>query len=995
MSVSGPSHRPHHPVGTLYERDRELEALTTLIEEAAGGLGGLGLVEGGLGAGKTRLLAELTERAERAGFRVLCARGREREQATPFGVVRQLFDELAASDDSARLFSGAAGAALSLLDAGSDAAILLSDDGVSVMRGLHSLTVELARTQPLAITIDDLTRCDPSSLRFVTYLAARLEHLAVLLLVAVPDRSNDQDAALVEELARNPGAITVRPTMLSRDAVRDLLRERFGVEPGPGVAHACFLATGGNPLLVTELSRAAHDEGLQADAATPVDFQRVGARAAARIVRARLAQLDPDAAPVARALSVFGSGASITGLSSLTGLTESRVALACHSLIDGELLNPEPPLEFLYPVIGAAVYHDLAPGERELQHARAARVLLDAGEPVSQVAAQLVRVPPRGARWIVDLLRQAAQVAVDRGDSYRAAHWLRRALAEPAAEQHYPGLLLELGTAEALVNDPRAHEHLSVALAAQDDPGSRARVAAVLARTLVTRGSRDRATALIIAAARELPAAPNPEQGAAEDPYLGERRRLAAIGLFAAGPGPVEDDVNRLIDSSRPSDFPPLLGTGTGSGAETGTAMLRAMLAWRGARGAGNAAESSTLALAALTDHRLIRADPSFMLHAASTLILADRPEAGAIWTSALVNPGSANRSPGASIHLWSGWVHLQRGALVDATRALQFAVDEETSFHFHGPEFAEPQTGSGSGRAATAAALLSRALVARGDLTGARAALRRCGPVPDDSDAGILYRVSEMEVLLGERRWPEAAEHAAACGRLVPVETNPAWAPWRSGLARALVPLGRPAEARLLLQAELLSARRWGAPSALARALRQLGSLHPHGFDELQEAVELTAGSIARLEHALSLESWGEALLADSRSAEAKAALRLAYDVANECGAAPLAQRARSQLYAAGGRPHTNANTGVRSLTRSERRVADLAAEGHSNRHIAETLYVTLKTVEVHLSNSYRKLNIHSRFDLAAALNASPRHESQAHDSDRKPGLRTDLNFS
>ncbi len=159
MSVSGPSHRPHHPVRTLYERDRELEALTTLIEEAAGGLGGLGLVEGGFGAGKTRLLAELTERAERAGFRVLCARGREREQATPFGVVRQLFDELAASDDSARLFSGAAGAALSVLDAGSDAAILLSDDDVSVMRGLHSLTVELARTQPLAITIDDLTRC--------------------------------------------------------------------------------------------------------------------------------------------------------------------------------------------------------------------------------------------------------------------------------------------------------------------------------------------------------------------------------------------------------------------------------------------------------------------------------------------------------------------------------------------------------------------------------------------------------------------------------------------------------------------------------------------------------------------------------------------------------------------------------------------------------------------------------------------------------------------
>jgi DNA-binding NarL/FixJ family response regulator len=84
-----------------------------------------------------------------------------------------------------------------------------------------------------------------------------------------------------------------------------------------------------------------------------------------------------------------------------------------------------------------------------------------------------------------------------------------------------------------------------------------------------------------------------------------------------------------------------------------------------------------------------------------------------------------------------------------------------------------------------------------------------------------------------------------------------------------------------------------------------------------------------------------------------------------------PLADRARAELAAAGGRPRASALKGVAALTASERRVADLAAEGQTNKDIAQLLYVTPKTVEVHLSNTYRKLGIRSRRELVEALAA------------------------
>jgi DNA-binding CsgD family transcriptional regulator len=131
-------------------------------------------------------------------------------------------------------------------------------------------------------------------------------------------------------------------------------------------------------------------------------------------------------------------------------------------------------------------------------------------------------------------------------------------------------------------------------------------------------------------------------------------------------------------------------------------------------------------------------------------------------------------------------------------------------------------------------------------------------------------------------------------------------------------------------------------------------------------------ARSPARLEHARALTDLGAALRRDNRRAEARAELQDGLELAERLGARALADRARSELLAAGGRSGDPTGTAVQQLTVSERRVADLAAQGRSNPEIAQVLFVTRKTVETHLGHVYRKLGIAGRGELAHALEGS-----------------------
>jgi DNA-binding CsgD family transcriptional regulator len=922
------------------ERDRELGVLEDLIQSALDGRPGLGLVEGPAGIGKSRLLAAARQAAEGAGFRVLAARGSDFERELPFGVVRQLFDPvLVDPTDRARWLTGSAQPAARVFEPPDDGAAE-SDVSFGVLYGLFWVTANIAADGPLLLLIDDLHWCDQASLRFVAYLERRLEGLHVLIAAGARTSEQPSDSRLLAEIAEDPVAVSVQPCGLSEAAVAELVRGRLGADAEQPFCAACHEATGGNPLLVRELLKTLQAEHVPPDRAHADAIREVGPRAVSRTVLLRLARLPPDVVPVARAVAVLGDGAGLPAVATVAQTDENRVAVAARALGGAEILRAEAPLGFVHPLVRDAVYQDLSAAERELLHERAARALVDLGAAPELVAAQLLAAPCRAEPWVVTLLRDAALSARRRGATESAVLYLRRALEEPPPAEQREQLLLELGLVEGSVNPPAAVAHISQVHDRLVDPQVRAQAAAMLGRMLLFTGPAQAAATVVQGALADLPAE-----------RTGTRQALEALELYTVAFGAHVPDAAERLARVRAAGLQRGLG---GS-------MLSAVAAWDWALRGGTAQECSELALALLADGWLIALDAGFMaLVAARVLVIADRDEARTVCDSAL----SAAQQMGSligvsSVNVWRGWAWLARGELAEAEDALREGLE--------GIRLMGEANGAGM---AYAAGFLARVLIERGDLDGARAALMSCPEPTPGSDEEAVVRRTTVEHLLAEGHWkPALAEADLHRERLGDVD-NVAWAPWRSLTARALEGLGRRDEAQALLEEELVEARRWGAPGSLARTLRLLGAIrHEDGLDLLREAVETADASPARLEHAKALTALGSALRLARRPSDARAPLREAFEIASHCGAQPLAEHARNELYAAGGRPRRQALTGSESLTPSERRVAQLAAAGQSNRDIARALYVTPKTVEVHLTSVYRKLGIRSRGGLAEAL--------------------------
>jgi DNA-binding CsgD family transcriptional regulator len=275
-------------------------------------------------------------------------------------------------------------------------------------------------------------------------------------------------------------------------------------------------------------------------------------------------------------------------------------------------------------------------------------------------------------------------------------------------------------------------------------------------------------------------------------------------------------------------------------------------------------------------------------------------------------------------------------------------------------------------------AAWLAEFLVERGALEEAESTLAELG-LPDQVPVSmhfIFFLTARGRLRLAQHQAESALADFLAIGRIADaVEIyNPGFRPWRSHAAAALHALGRDDEARELASQELELARQWGAPRTVGVALRALGLVDRPGERErwLREAVNVLSVSSSRLEHARALVDLGAALRRGRERSTARDILRQGAELAQRCGASPLVERANQELAATGARPRKLLLSGLASLTASERRVAQLAAQELSNKDIAQTLFVTVKTVEVHLSSVYRKLEISSRRQLAAALVAS-----------------------
>jgi len=914
---------------TPLERQRELAAIDEAVRGVNDGRGSVVLIEGPAGIGKSVVLDEARRRAA-GDLRLLGARGGTLERDFGFGVVRQLLEVPARS----REISDAAKAVLTDLAASEPGSS--GEGSFAVLHGLFWVVLDLAEPGPLLLAVDDLQWADRPSLRFLAYLAPRIEELPVLLLATIRTGEPDADEDLLDAV-RQAAAMSLSPGPLSPRAVGSIVASRLGEEPEEAFVAACHTATGGNPLLVRELVAGLELDGTPPTARHAGAVRSVGPRAVSRTVAARLARLHPEALATARAVAILGDGIAVGVAARFAGLDERRLAEATGPLARADILQPEPPLGFVHPLVADAVVATLAPGERELQHARAALLLFETHAPAQQIAGHIVRAPAQAEPWVVGVLRDAAQTAMQRGAPESASAFLRRALDEPPPADERAELLLELGLAEALSNGRGAVEHLRGALAALVDPHQRVLAAAALGRTLMFTGRAEAGAEVATGVAAEMDEA----HGDLRDQLLGFAHMTAWFDERAVdAPG-----ATRALRDRIPR-----------RGAAAGPRLIAASTSWAWTCEPGPRDACVELASAALAEGWLLEVDNGFLfVPPVLVLALAERPEAVTHLEEGLARAhrrGSLFAIGG--MRLWSAAVRTWRSELAEAEAFARQAREDLRLWGF-GEQWLHD-------------AFLMAVLVQRGDLPAARALLEG-GEEPDPPTEGARYfHVAKLELLAAEGRDEEVLAAADLLERGFGHVHNPATAPWRSLRAPARHRTGDVEGALADLADELELARVWGAPGPIGRVQRIRGELLGDRA-QLRASVATLAGSTIRLEYARALLALGRSLRLDRRPTDAREPLREALAVAAACGAGGLVDEVRAELGAAGARPRTDALAGRGALTPSERRVAELAAGGLTNRDIAQQLFVTPKTVEVHLSAVYRKLGIASRRGLPTAM--------------------------
>ncbi|MFA9429329.1 BTAD domain-containing putative transcriptional regulator [Egicoccus sp. AB-alg2] len=905
----------------LVDRATEAAELSAALSAARTGTGGVVLVEGPAGIGKTRLLSEAARLAAEAGVRLLSARCSRLERTFGFGAVRQLF-EPALLDPARRadLLVGAAASAAGVFDTVAEER--RADGTFAVLHGLYWLTVDLAAESPLLITVDDVQWCDAGSLRFLGYLVRRLEAVPALVVLASRTGEADADEMLLGELALEPSVSVLRPRPLSREATAVVVRDRLGSDADDAFVSACHQVTSGNPLLLHQLSRALEADGIRPDVVHVDTVRAVGSRAIAGLVALRLRRLPPTATAVARAVAVLGEGADLVTVAQLAGLTEDAAAAAMDTLLRCDVLTDRDDLGFAHPLVRDAVYDDLPLGDRQLLHEHAAEILQRRGGGVEQVAAHLLRAPRRGRADRVASLREAGRTALRRGAPDSAVELLRRALAESGEGPEPVDVLVELGLAETFVDGPAATVHLAEAFGALPDADARARVAVALARTHVFASPPGVATAFAGQAAAGLP-----------DEVDDARQALVALQRISGSMGGLAPSSYR--------DGPTPTPRGDGDGAR----MLAATSSYERLLDGEDRVGTIDLARFALADDRLLEVDNGlFWVFAATVLLVADgdltghgrdlRPGEGlgAFWERARQHAyATGSLFAALSANLWRGYFQWRTGVLDDALQSFADAADQNDMW-------------GGSPVGATyVAAFTAGAHLDRGDLRAARHVIDAARRLPPVGEGTRLLHESAVRLLLAEGRPADALAELGMATDPFGIR-NPAWAPWRGLKARALADIGDHAAAVALAREEVALLRRWGAPSALGASLHRLGELvGAGGTGHLREAVQHLQSGHAPLELARARLALGRA--DDVTTAEALPLLRQALQVASACGADGVHRETVAAL-AARGDAAASERAPVRRTSARDQQIRELAAAGLGINEVAQRLLLTPGTV-------------------------------------------------
>ncbi|MFJ7039628.1 AAA family ATPase [Streptomyces rochei] len=599
---------------------------------------------------------------------------------------------------------------------------------------------------------------------------------------------------------------------------------------------------------------------------------------------------------------------------------------------------------YAHPLLRDAVLTGWPRPRREAAHRAAAEASLRRGGRVEAVARHLLRTPAVGLPWALRVLRDAVTVAVHDARPADAVAYLRRALDEPLADDLRQRLLTELGSLEyASADAPAAIARLAEAQHLPADPRNRVRTAVALGTALAARG--EIRTAMDVLRRTEGRLAGHP----------GLTRTVQAAGALLS-----DEDL-----ATRQEVYRWLCETGERSPEVLGTAGQALLVRYGATAGLISAREAMTRVRALLAQPGDPLAEPFLLGTAAAVAQWADELDEA----ERLVERGLAGQHPAL--------LHPMQHALLNTRADIAAARGDHARLLPGGP-----RTGAAASRTGPtnrdAHALMALVHTGRTEAAGRFADAFDLRRAPESWELNrFLYARGVQRAAAGDT--VGALHDFLECGRRQAARdvVSPVVTPWRTAVAECRLALGGGQEALALATEELRLARVWNTPRTVGRALRVLGTATGgrRGLKLAEDAVRTLrdAPVDTGMELTEALLAQGRQLLAAGERGRARDRLREAAELAERKGAVRLLALAGQALRDSGARSPATAQTGSGALTGSERRIAELAAAGRTNTEIADLLHLARRTVETHLTSTYRKLRIRRRTELPAALGPRP----------------------
>ncbi|HEU4514064.1 MAG TPA: AAA family ATPase [Nocardioidaceae bacterium] len=931
-------------MGDLVERAAELAAVQETLGRAAAGAGRSLLLSGPAGIGKSALVGHARDVARAAGFVVLSSTPTPVSPALSHGVVRDWLGARArAGHPGIRPFDGpAAGLAEALRDAApTHHAWNLASLDYAVTWALESI----GDAQPLLLVVDDVQWADRGSLQLLDLLSARIAHMPAALVLGARTGERSVASAVLDRLAGR--AARLEPAPLSVEGVEQVRRRHTAAGRATASADELHRLTGGVPFLLHELLRAGATEGAP--------------RGVVESVRERLDRLGTQAVEVARTVAVLADEATLDSVAELTGMTVAALAgplelLAAAGIVEVGTWRASPS----HPLVAEAILSALPLQERSALHRAAADHLAAEDRPAQVVASHLVHTLPGEDPAVVEVLRAAGEESLRTGAPDVAARQLLRAAEETRPETTDP-LLVALAASAHLQAGHRAEglDLWAVALDRAEEPLQLATMLADMGRVQMTMGERAAASSAYRRAVEVLSEAGHD----ATSPHM--RGVLVRMGLTSAMYEGARDDLVSAVAAAYRQ--PPEEDTHDDR-------LLFAVAAADLALRSTHRDRSLELALRALGDGSLLAEETpeGYGFYVTSgVLSWCDAYDENLRVLEQAVEEARRRGSVlgFAAASYCRGLVKMRTGRLRTALADFQAALDLRTAGW---TDFGTP--------AIAGAAFAHLALGQQEEALALEPALRDAAARGGFVSAQPMVAAGLVRATNGDHE-RALADYAAAADLMGANPDNASIVEWRELSARSLHALGRPDEAAELAEAAVEHARAWGAPRALGFALRTRAR-----FTDRDEAIALLREAAALFSECDCVDYRARAWVdlatlllqgGEAEREEAVSVLRGAADHARRESAEPLLHRTGRLLVRAGVAATDPTGRPAPALTAGERRVTELAAGGATNREIAQKLFVTVKAVEWHLSNAYRKLGIASRRDLPTAIYGDPASSS------------------